>query len=233
MNEKVLEFSNIIGYTFENIDLLERALTHSSHANDAGFDKLHSNERLEFLGDAVLGLTIGELLYDKYPNMTEGNLTKTRAKIICEKSLHEVAQDLDLGDYLFLSKGEICDGGKEKPSILSDAVEAIIGAIYLDGGWKYSKEFIEKALAKQMEHADSPDYMIDSKSKLQRLLQKNGSVDISYKVVDEEGLPHDKIFTVELFCNDELIGIGKGKSKKEAEQDAAKAAIDRKATDVL
>ncbi len=213
-------------YEFKDIDLLRQALTHSSYVNDFGMKKSDSNERLEFLGDAVLGAIIGEMLFLKYPEMNEGALTKLRAKIVCEKSLSDAAKSLKLGKYIRLSKGEITDKGQDKPSILSDAMEAVIGSMYIDGGADVTKAFIRKILGSVLKAAEDSSFMEDSKSRLQKILQKKGTVEIEYRVREEIGLPHDKIFVIDVYCNGALLGTGQGKNKKEAEMKSAHNAMD-------
>lgn len=214
-----------LDYTYEDESLLNQALTHSSYVNDYGMKKTDSNERLEFLGDAVLGATVANRLYSKYPDMNEGALTKLRAKIVCEQSLSDVAKSLNLGDYLNLSKGEISDNGREKPSILSDAMEAVIGSMYLDGGHEAVAKFIVRILGPTLKAAEEGTYMVDSKSKLQKILQKKGSVTIEYIVREEIGVPHDKIFVIDVNCDGVRLGTGRGKNKKAAEMAAAKNAM--------
>ena len=218
-------------YEYNDPELLKQALTHSSYVNDCGLKKTDCNERLEFLGDAVLGAIVGEILYHKYPKMNEGSLTKLRAKIVCERSLNDVAVRLDLGRYLYLSKGEITDNGRHKPSILSDAMEAVIGSMFLDGGVDAADTFIRKILNSTIESAVDSTFLEDTKSRLQKLLQQNGSVEIEYKVRDEIGVPHDKTFVMDVYCNGELLGTGQGKNKKEAEMEAAHDAIDKRVDD--
>jgi len=218
-------------HEYKDPALLKQALTHSSYVNDRGMKKTDSNERLEFLGDAVLGAVIGEMLYYKYPVINEGSLTKLRAKIVCEKSLNDAALKIDLGQYLYLSKGEITDKGQYKSSILSDAMEAIIGSMFLDGGMDVAKKFILKVLDPAIESAEDSTYREDSKSRLQRYLQQNGSVDIEYRVRKEIGVPHDKVFIIDVYCNGKLLGTGRGKNKKEAEMKAAHKAIGKRGDD--
>lgn len=212
-------------YTYKDPELLRQALTHSSYVNDFGMKKTDSNERLEFLGDAILGAVVGEILYNKYPEMNEGSLTKLRAKIVCEKSLSDAAKMLELGQYLNLSKGEITDHGQDKPSILSDAMEAVIGSMFLDGGARVSKEFIINILEPVFRAAEDSSFMEDSKSRLQKILQKKGTVEIEYRVREEIGLPHDKTFIIDVYCDGVLLGTGRGKNKKEAEMASAHDAM--------
>lgn len=204
------------GHVFSNKALLLQALTHSSFSAE-------NNERLEFLGDAVLEFVSSTFLYEKYPDMPEGFLTKKRASLVCEQSLAYWAEMSGLPDYLRLGKSEIKNGGREKKSITSDAAEAVIGAVYLDGGIEAAKKLIFDILSVAEK---APQAVLrDSKSALQELLQKNGNVDISYVVDNEEGPPHDRTFHVSVTVNGKKIAAGSGKSKKSAEQDAAKNAM--------
>lgn len=214
-------------YEYKDPELLRHALTHSSYVNDMNMKKSDSNERLEFLGDALLGAIVGEALYKQNPDMNEGALTKLRAKIVCEKSLSDAARHMELGQYLSLSKGEVTDNGRNKPSILSDAVEAVIGSMYLDGGMDVTREFVMRILKPVFDAAEDSSFLEDSKSHLQRLLQKKGTVNIEYRVKEEIGVPHDKTFVMEVYCNNVLLGTGQGKNKKEAEMRAAKNAIEK------
>lgn len=220
------ELYDELQYEYNDPALLRQALTHSSYVNDFGMKKSDSNERLEFLGDAVLGAIVGEILFIKYPEMNEGALTKLRAKIVCEKSLSDAARTLNLGDYLNLSKGEITDNGRDKPSILSDAMEAVIGSMFLDSGADTTRDFIVRILDPVFKAAEDTSFMEDSKSRLQKLLQKKGTVEIEYKVREEIGLPHDKIFIIDVYCDGKLLGTGRGKNKKEAEMESARNAIE-------
>ena len=212
-------FENNIQYTFKNRKLLELALTHSSYANES---KVHTeyNERLEFLGDAVLQLVTSEKLYREHPNMPEGKMSKQRAALVCEDALATYSKQIDLGAFLFLGKGEENTGGRERPSILADAFEALIGAIFLDGGINNAKKFILRFLD------DKDLHLKDFKTLLQEIIQKNPGERLSYVVVGEEGPDHDKNFTVEVKLNSNPIGKGFGKSKKAAEQQAAKEALE-------
>ena len=211
-------FENNIQYTFKNISLLELALTHSSYANES---KVHMeyNERLEFLGDAVLQLVTSEKLYTENPDMPEGKMSKQRAALVCEEALSEYSKQIDLGRFMFLGKGEENTGGRERPSVLADAFEAVIGAIFLDGGIEPAKKFIRRFLD------DAHHYNQDFKTLLQEIIQKNPGERLSYVVVGESGPDHDKSFTVEVRLNSNPIGTGTGKSKKQAEQQAAKEAL--------
>ncbi len=217
---KFKELQDKIGYEFSDGSLLATALTHSSYANESG-EK--SNERLEFLGDSVLGIITAENFYMNYKNLPEGELTKLRAATVCEKSLCEFARELGLGEYLLLGKGEICTGGSERPSILADAFEALIAAIYLDGGMDAAKGFVLKYIDEAVKkHRGFKDY----KTILQEVVQRNPGEIIEYVLVGETGPDHDKRFEVEVHLNSNVIGRGIGTSKKKAEQMAAKEALE-------
>jgi ribonuclease-3 len=211
-----------INYCFIDKSLLTQAMTHSSYANEKKFEKYESNERLEFLGDAVLELIISEFLFLNSPKLSEGELTKTRAGLVCEMALSHCARGLDLGSYLFLGKGEESTGGRSRNSIISDSLEALIGAIYLDGGWMRAREFVEKKVLKDLENKK---LFHDSKTVLQEMIQSSIGGRISYQPVKEEGPDHEKIFTVQVMLEDRVLGSGKGKTKKSAEQEAAFNAI--------
>ena len=212
-------FENNIHYTFKNKKLLELALTHSSYANES---RTHTeyNERLEFLGDAVLQLITSEKLYKEHPDMPEGRMSKQRAALVCEDALANYSKQISLGAFLFLGKGEENTGGRERPSILADAFEALIGAIFLDGGIENAKKFVLRFLD------DKDLHLQDYKTLLQEIIQKNPGERLSYIVVDETGPDHDKSFTVEVKLNSNPIGKGFGKSKKAAEQQAAREALE-------
>ncbi len=211
-----------LGYTFTNPALLENALTHSSFANENKSRGAQSNERLEFLGDSVLGMVTADYLYRAHPDLPEGVLTRTRAALVCEESLAEVAGLLDLGSYLKLGKGEEAGGGRERPSIVADAVEAVIAAIYLDGGIGSARKVIRRfILDREEEKAASRDY----KTALQELIQRESGQVLSYRLTGSSGPDHAKIFSVEVDLNGVTVGAGRGHSKKEAEQMAAKTAI--------
>ena len=210
-----------LGYTFQSPELLENALTHSSCANESR-GKLQSNERLEFLGDSVLGMVVADYLFRTHPDLPEGDLTRTRAALVCEGSLVEVAQCLELGAYLKLGKGEEAGGGRERPSIIADAVEAVLAAVYLDGGIGSARKLIQKfILDREAEKSASRDY----KTALQELVQRESGQVLSYRLTGESGPDHAKVFRVEVDLNGTPAGKGEGRSKKEAEQSAAKAAI--------
>ncbi|MBQ6845083.1 MAG: ribonuclease III [Agathobacter sp.] len=215
------EFQKIIGYEFKNEQLLKQALTHSSFANEKHLKKLSDNERLEFLGDAVLELTSSEFLFSHYPKLTEGQLTKLRASIVCEPTLAQCTEELHLGDYLFLGKGEDQTGGRSRKSVLSDAMEAVIGAIYLDGGFANAKEFVLKYIMTDIEHKH---LFYDSKTILQEVVQGEHE-QLSYILLDEQGPDHDKTFTVGVLIGRKEISTGTGHTKKAAEQEAAYQAL--------
>jgi len=218
------EFESIIGYSFKNISILNNALTHSSYVASRS-DHHEHNERLEFIGDAILDMVISLYLYKKCKNLTEGSLTRFRAGIVCEQSLYNASNNLKLGEYLLLSKGEENTGGRKRVSILADAFEAVIAAIYLDGGIKKAKEFIMKNLETTIKNAVENKLFSDYKSFLQEYVQKNNLGKLSYKLVREEGPDHDKTFEVALYLNNGIIGRGEGRSKKDAQQSAARDAI--------
>lgn len=214
-------FEEIIGYKFKDKSLLQTALTHSSYANEMN-GKVDYNERLEFLGDSVLGMITAEYLFTHHPEMPEGKLTKTRAAMVCEKSLHRFAQSIKLGEYMHLGKGEINTGGRERPSILADAFESLIAAIYLDAGFEEAKKFVLGFIST----ADIEETIItDYKTALQEIVQRNPGEYLEYFMVGESGPDHCKTFIVEVHLNNNVIGTGEGRSKKQAEQMAAKATL--------
>lgn len=215
------KFQEVIGYQFKNENLLRQALTHSSYANEKHMKKLSDNERLEFLGDAVLELSSSEFLFEHYPNKPEGELTKLRASIVCEPTLALCAEPISLGDYIFLGKGEELTGGRKRKSIVSDALEAVIGAIYLDGGFANAKEFVFKFI---MTDIEKKHLFYDSKTILQELMQAQHTT-YTYELVEESGPDHDKNFTVEVHVDEEVISSGNGHTKKAAEQEAAYKAL--------
>ena len=214
-----------LGYRFKDNSLLSTALTHTSFAYENKDGKTFSNERLEFLGDAVLELIISSHIFNKFPDLTEGELTKLRASIVCEDSLSKVSKKLKIGENLMLGKGEEQNGGRNRPSILADAFEAILGAIYLDGGFNDAEKFILEVLKDVILQKKDSFKTNDSKTLLQEIIQKNSQEPLVYKIISEEGPAHDKVFTVEVFHKGSSLAIGGGKSKKDAEQDAATIAI--------
>ena len=216
------EYQSVIGYEFKQSGLLVQALTHSSYANEKHMKKHSDNERLEFLGDAVLEIVTSDFLYKRYPDMAEGDLTKLRASLVCEPTLAYCARQIQLGDYLLLGKGEDHTGGRTRKSILSDALEAVIGAIYLDGGFANAKEFIMKFILTDIEHKQ---FFYDSKTILQEHVQGAGLGTIQYQLIQEQGPDHNKLFTVALFLDEKEFSTGEGHRKKAAEQEAAYLAL--------
>lgn len=223
--QKLEEFQKKINYNYNNINLLNKALTHSSYANEFKSKKILYNERLEFLGDSVLGLVVSDYIFNNYKELPEGELTKVRALSVCEPSLAKRSIKLKVGEYLLLGKGEEATGGRNRISILSDAFEAIIGSIYLDGGMDASREFILDNLLATIKGAVRGEVLLDYKTELQEIIQKNPNSNIKYNVIKEEGPDHNKKFYVEVLNNEKILGSGEGSSKKEAEQDAAKHAL--------
>ena len=215
------KFQEIIGYKFQNEQLLKQALTHSSYANEKHLKKLSDNERLEFLGDAVLEVVSSEFLYQNYPDLTEGQLTKLRASIVCEPTLATCTEMIHLGDYLYLGKGEDRTGGRMRKSVLSDAMEAVIGAIYLDGGFANAKEFVLKYI---MTDIENKHLFYDSKTILQEVVQGEHE-SLTYVLLEETGPDHDKSFTVGVLIGNREISTGTGHTKKAAEQEAAYQAL--------
>ncbi len=220
----IKDLENAIGYRFQDISLLQNALAHSSYANERWHNSLLSNERLEFLGDSVLGMLVAEHLYRSFPHRPEGELTRMRADMVCEKALADVANVLRLGEHLLLGKGEEQGGGRSRDSILADAVESVIAACYLDGGMEASKSFVEKFILVNVPVAKLKN--ADYKTALQERVQQKKNQVLCYTLAGESGPDHDKHFTVELTLNGELVGTGSGSSKKRAEQEAAKNAME-------
>ena len=220
----IKDLETAIGYRFKNISLLQNALTHSSYANEHWHNSLKSNERLEFLGDSILGMVVAEYLYKNFPDRLEGELTRMRAHMVCEKTLSPVAGRIELGQHLLLGNGEEQGGGRSRNSILADAVESVIAASFLDGGMAAARQFIDKFIlvdvpVKKLHNADY-------KTALQELVQQKKNQSLSYALVGESGPDHDKHFDVEVSLNGRVIGTGSGSSKKRAEQMAAKAALE-------
>lgn len=218
------DFSHFLA-TFQNPALMQTALTHSSYANENREHGIKNNERLEFLGDSILGLICARYLYSQYPDLPEGELTKLRASIVCEGALFEFASQIGLGEHLLLGKGERAGGGSKRPSVLADAVEAVLAAIYLDGGYPAAEDFIlpfiqSKAALSLRQHS-SQDY----KTTLQEIVQKNHEEILSYRLKSESGPDHNKSFVMEVLINSNVVAEGEGHSKKLAEQAAAKAAL--------
>ena len=214
----------VIDYTFKNKELLTTALTHSSYANEL-HDGTKYNERLEFLGDSVLSIVVSDYIYLNCPELPEGKLTKLRASLVCEKSLYQYAKQISLGSYIRLSRGERHSGGDDRPSILSDAFEALIAAIYLDGGIEPARKFVLRFVVPDIK-SSKPKKFKDYKTTLQEIIQKNPEERLTYVLVKETGPDHDKHFVVEVHLNSNVIGKGGGRSKKEAEQQAARQALE-------
>ena len=227
--KKTEELEKIIGYSFKDKQLLKKALTHSSYANEKKLGKLGCNERLEFLGDAVLELVSSDYFYKNFPKLPEGELTKKRASMVCEPSLAYCAREFSLPQYLLLGKGEDMTGGRNRDSIVSDATEALLGAIYLDGGFASAKEFVLKFILNDMENKQ---LFFDSKTILQEIIQEDGTKSVQYELVKEEGPDHNKSFTVNVLIDGQVLGNGTGHTKKAAEQKAAYEAIQKLRQDV-
>lgn len=220
--QEIQEFENRIGYTFKNKDLLIQAFTHSSQVNEQKINKRPDYERLEFLGDAVLEMISSAYLFKTYPDKKEGEMSKIRASLVCEPALAYCSEQVELKKYIQLGKGEEATGGRNKESIISDVMEAVIGALYLDGGIDESKRFIDSYV---LTNADSMQMFSDSKSILQELAQGENLGEIRYEICGESGPEHDKIFEVRVFIGDKNLGEGTGKTKKAAEQKAAYQAL--------
>ena len=217
------DLEEAIDYRFRNISLLQQAMAHSSYANERWHDSLMSNERLEFLGDSVLGMVVAEHLYSNFTNRPEGELTRMRADMVCESSLAAVAEKIGLGEHLLLGKGEERFGGRERASILADAVESVIAACFIDGGMQAAKDFINQFVL-----CDVPVtklHNLDYKTSLQELVQQKKNQQLVYTLTGESGPDHNKQFTVDVTLNGTVVGSGVGSSKKRAEQDAARVAI--------
>lgn len=217
------EFEKKIGYTFKNKELLHEALSHSSYANETKNGR-NSNERLEFLGDSVLSIVVSVHLFKHFKHLPEGDLTKIRASLVCEKALFEFAQKIDLGKHILLGKGEENSGGRTRPSIVSDAFEAVIAAIYLDGGMEAAEKYVLSFIPKDLS-ANSSKALQDYKTMLQEIIQRNPEERVEYVLADQTGPDHDRKFVVQVRLNSNVIGTGEGHSKKQAEQAAAKEAL--------
>ncbi len=228
MNEKDLSkrlnaFEEKIGYSFKNKNLLHEALSHSSYANECKKGRC-SNERLEFLGDSVLSIVISEHLFKNFRHLPEGDLTKIRASLVCEKALFEFSKQISLGDYILLGKGEENTGGRNRPSIVSDAFEAVIAAVFLDGGMETAREYVLGFIPKDLDK-NSAKKLQDYKTILQEIIQRNPEEKVEYVLRSQSGPDHDRHFVVEVCLNTNVIGHGEGHSKKQAEQQAAKEAL--------
>ncbi len=221
--KKLKKLEENIGYTFKDKNLLKKALTHTSYANE---HDLQSNEKLEFLGDSILEFVSSDYMYKKYTTLKEGEMTKVRATVVCEESLYKIAITHNFSDFLYLGKSEIMTGGNKRPAILADSVEAVIAALYIDGGLEIAKRFIIDNLKDEIEIATKNVGRKDYKTVLQEELQKNGEVNIEYKIINESGPDHDKRFEAQVLLNGKSLATGKGKSKKEAEMQAAKKALE-------
>lgn len=217
------EFEKKIGYTFKNKELLHEALSHSSHANEVKRGR-HSNERLEFLGDSVLSIVVSKHLFTHFKHLPEGELTKIRASLVCEKALFEFSKKIDLGKHILLGKGEENSGGRERPSIVSDAFEAVIAAVFLDGGMEAAEKYVLSFIPKNIEATGSKS-LHDYKTMLQEIIQKNPEERVEYVLADQTGPDHDRKFVVQVRLNSNVIGTGEGHSKKQAEQAAACEAL--------
>ncbi len=230
MNQnRLAELESALGYAFQNDALLKRALTHSSfYPSEKGRREPQDNERMEFLGDAVLELCVSEELFMRFPHMQEGQLSKTRASIVCESALCEAAKGVQLGSHLLLGHGEDLGGGREKPSILSDAFEAVIAAIYLDGGWEPAKAFIHRNVLPLLNFDAHSSAEKDFKTRLQELVHhKTHGRQVVYRTVGEKGPDHQKVFTMAVLLDEEVLGTGEGNSKQSAGQAAARDALER------
>ena len=214
-----------LGYKFQNITLLQNALTHSSYANERWHNSLLSNERLEFLGDSILGMAVAEYLFKQFPDRPEGDLTRMRADMVCETSLAAIASRLKLGEHLLLGHGEERFGGRSRASILADAVESVIAASFLDGGMEAAKGIIQRFVLCNVPATKLQN--VDHKTALQELVQQKRNQTLCYRLVGESGPDHDKVFTAQVLLNDNVVGEGTGSSKKRAEQDAARAALEK------
>ncbi len=217
---------NALGITFKDTALLQQALVHRSYLNETPGFSLPSNERLEFLGDALLGFVVAEELYQQFPDLAEGELTKLRANLVRKETLASLAQTLSLGDYLYLGQGEERSGGRRRGSNLSHVVEAVIGAVLIDQGFAVAKDFVLRLINKVPEKMVAEELIGDHKSRLQELVQAERRMLPAYRVVASEGPPHDKVFTVEVVVDNEVLGRGSGKGKRTAEQEAARSALE-------
>ena len=220
---KKQELQKNIGYQFEDESLLNKAMTHTSYAYE---NNVESNEKLEFLGDSILEFISSKYIFKNYPNLKEGEMTKVRAQVVCEQSLYKIAKMHNFSDFLNLGKSEKLSGGKERPAILADSVEAVIAAMYIDGGLKVAEKFIIENLKNEIELATKHVGQKDYKTVLQEKLQIHGDVKIEYTIIKESGPDHNKLFEAEVALNGKVLATGKGKSKKEAEMQAAKKALE-------
>lgn len=220
----LIELEQKIKYEFKDKDILKKALTHTSYAHE---HKVESNEKLEFLGDSILEFVSSEYLYSELQNLKEGEMTKVRATVVCENSLYKIAQKYDFGKFLFLGKSELASGGSNRPAILADSVEAVIAAIFMDGGLEPAKKFIIENLSEEIKIASKNVGQKDYKTVLQEKLQSKGEVKIEYIIISEKGPDHEKIFEAEVRCNSIKLATGTGKTKKQAEMKAAEKALEK------
>ncbi len=225
--KNIEKLENKISYKFKDKDNIILALTHSSYANEFKNEKLVSNERLEFLGDSILSVVVSENIYKNYSQLSEGEMTKFRANVVCEASLEHCAHNLNIGKYLLLGKGEELTGGRKRTSILSDAMEALIGAIYIDGGFDCAKEFVLNQMKEFIVDSIKGEIFMDYKTQLQEIAQKNNEQKISYEIIEEKGPDHNKLFVSQVKLDNQVIGVGEGRTKKEADQMAAKSFLDK------
>ncbi|MDD6992123.1 MAG: ribonuclease III [Oscillospiraceae bacterium] len=223
LSERLAAFEEKIGYSFKNKNLLHEALSHSSYANECKKGR-NSNERLEFLGDSVLSIVISEHLFNHFKHLPEGDLTKIRASLVCEKALFEFSKQISLGEFILLGKGEENTGGRNRPSIVSDAFEAVIAAVFLDGGMEAAREYVLGFIPKDLDK-NSAKKLQDYKTILQEIIQRNPEEKVEYVLRSQSGPDHDRHFVVEVCLNTNVIGHGEGHSKKQAEQQAAKEAL--------
>ncbi|MGM0471190.1 MAG: ribonuclease III [Bacillota bacterium] len=224
--EKLIELQNRIEIQFDNLELLQKGLTHKSYANENRELQLKDNERLEFLGDSVLDIVVSEYMFNRYPNYPEGKLAKMRAAVVSAPALAEKAEELDLGDYLLLGRGEEMTGGRKRESILADSFEALVGSIYLDQDLEVARDFILELMEIDIQNAEAGKHICDYKTTLQELIQKQSNSRPNYQVVKEEGPDHSKKFTIQVRFDNKVLGEGTGSSKKEAQQKAAKDALE-------
>ena len=226
--ERLAVLEERIGYTFQDKILLRTALTHSSYAHERKINKIECNERLEFLGDSVLGLIVSTYMFENFPHFDEGRMTKLRAQVVCEASLYQCAKRIGLGDYLRMGNGELSSGGNKRPSILADAFEAVLGAYYLDQGFAAAQQYLLGLLEEEINAVCNGQLVMgDYKSMLQERLQHEAQYEIVYEMLDFEGPEHNRIFTSGVFINGMEYGSGKGRTKKESEQQAAREALER------
>lgn len=224
---KLCRLQKSLGYRYRNISFLNTALTHSSYANERNLSMEHYNERLEFLGDAVLEMITSEFLYNRFKQHPEGALTKIRASLVKGQALGSYAKELDLGSFLLMGRGEDTSGGRQRMSILADTLEAIIGSIYIDGGYEEARDFVVQYIEKRIERLTDRTHTGDYKTVLQEMVQAEGGQGIEYRLEGQMGPDHDKTFRVQVFLGGAFYGEGTGKSKKEAEQNAAKRALEK------